>query len=119
MVALLKSPKPTLRLAPAEGPSDRRLFPRKPASGPVAARRLDHSLRARLNPALILSLRDLSAGGLAASSPTPLAPNEQIALSFPSNHPYPSFDARARVIRCAPTGDGYAVALAFDPLPAA
>jgi hypothetical protein len=119
MVALLKSPRPSLRLVPGDGHDDRRIFPRKPAHGPVSARRLDHSLRARLNPALTLHLKDLSAGGLAASSPTPLTPNEQVALAFPSNHPHPGFDACARVLRCTPTGNGYSVALAFDPLPAA
>jgi hypothetical protein len=40
-------------------------------------------------------------------------------VSFPHDGPRPAWDAFGRVLRCAPCGMGYTVALAFDPLPAA
>ena len=121
MVALLKMP--SLHAAPAEQDSaaDRRVFPRKEFRATVRGRRMDHTLAARREPVLTLEMRDLSLGGLSATSPTPLDRGERVTVSFPPRGPLHGWDAFGRVVRCDPsaTGLGYRVAMEFDPLPAA
>jgi len=117
MVAMLESSS-RLRIGP-DTRDERRMFQRTPADYEVKATRMDHSLRARLQPQLQLRLNDLSAGGLSGTCETPLETGEQVAIAFPSKWPHAAWDAFGRVVRCLPTGNGYKVALAFDPLPAA
>src|SRR3954466_11712656 len=57
MVALM-SASSTLSIGTEE--SDRRMFPRKQVTARVEGRRLDHTIDARQNPQLSLSLRDVS-----------------------------------------------------------
>ena len=76
-------------------------------------------LHARQQPQLSFALRDLSLGGLSAISPTPISRGERLAVFFPQQGESRGWDAYGRVIRCDPTGAGYRVAVAFDPLPAA
>jgi len=116
MVAMLKMPE-RLSLQPAG--DERRIFPRKDASGPLESHRMDHTVAARQEPRLTLYLRDLSLGGLSAMSPTPLARGERLAVFFPQSNGHGGWDAMARVIRCEQSSLGYRVAMEFDPLPAA
>jgi len=120
MVALLKSPS-VLRLTQPDEVEhdDRRMFQRKSSCQNIWAKRMDHTVRARLQPTLQLNLRDVSAGGLSATSPSAFITGEHVAVTFPHEGPHPAWDAFGRVVRCLPCGQGYTVALAFDPLPAA
>ena len=114
--------QPGFKLAAAE----RRMFPRRPATSQVRGKRLDHSLSALRQPALTLSLRDLSLGGLSAMSETPLKPGERLSVTFPTWGVFApgsaqrnGWDAAGRVIRCEPSGLGYRVAVEFDAVLAA
>ena len=109
MVALMKMPVG----------AERRMFPRKEITAKVEGLRLDHSIDARQQPQLSFNLRDLSIGGLSAISPTPVNRGERLTVFFPPQGPSRGWDAYGRVIRCDPSGAGYRVAVAFDPLPAA
>jgi hypothetical protein len=115
MVALLKMPN---RFA-AASQQERRMFPRKEVEAEVKANRTDHTVPARRDPRVTLSLRDLSLGGLCASTQTPLEPGERLAVFFPAQGTFGGWDALGRVLRCIPTGFGYRIAVEFDPLPTA
>jgi hypothetical protein len=104
--------------APQTG-AERRIFPRREVRTRVAGMRLDHSLPARQQPHLSLSLRDLSLGGLSAVTDAPVSAGERVSVYFPPEGLRQGWDAYGRVIRCQPSGVGYRVAVAFDPLPAA
>ncbi len=118
MVALLDRP---LRLmgSAQDKPSDRRIFPRKQARGPVMARRLDHALPARQQPLVQMDLRDVSLGGLSALSDVPMTCGERVSVQLPSQGLTAPWSAYGRILRCEPSGMGYRVAVEFDPLPAA
>lgn len=122
MVALLESPP--LRLtdpAPRETKTgrERRVFPRKDCQYRVQGLRLDHSIPARQQPHLTLSLRDLSVGGLAASTQSPVAVGERVAVFFPPQGIQKGWDAQGRVLRCEPSALGYRLAVEFDAMPLA
>jgi hypothetical protein len=104
------------------GPSqiDRRIFPRREMSLRIGGRRLDHSVRARQEPALNLNVRDVSVGGLRAISQARLDIGERVAVFFPPNGAGRGWDAYGRVLRSAPAGGaGCEVAVEFEMLPAA
>ena len=67
MVALMKMPS---RLE-ADPWAERRMFPRKEFHAEITGHRLDHTVQARQDPRLSLTLRDLSLGGLSAISDRP------------------------------------------------
>jgi hypothetical protein len=115
MVALLKMPNRFTAAASDE----RRMFPRKDVQYHVESRRRDHSAAAQQQPQLSLSLRDLSLGGLAAISDVPLQPGEKLSVFFPPSGANRGWDAHGRVIRCNWTGNGYRIAVEFDPIPMA
>jgi hypothetical protein len=115
MVALMKMPS---RLE-ADPWAERRMFPRKEIHAEVMGHRLDHTVQARQDPRLSLTLRDLSLGGLSAISDRPVGKGEHLTVVFPSQGTMRGWDAMGRVIRCDPSGMGYRVAVEFDPLPAA
>ncbi len=117
MVALLK--KMPLRLAAVAEPNERRTFPRKECHGRVEGLRLDHSIPARQQPQVTLSMRDLSVGGLSAISPIPEKVGERIAFFFPPQGIRPGWDASGRVLRCDPAVLGYRVAVEFDAMASA
>jgi len=133
MVALLKMPSrrqrweaapvaddhPALKFTGAPLNRERRNFVRKECNYRVEARRHDHTISAHRNPHLSLALRDLSYGGLCASSDIPLDAGERISIFFPPNGPNRGWDAYGRVIRCQPSTFGYRIAVQFDSLPAA
>jgi hypothetical protein len=98
---------------------ERRMFVRKEVRAEAEARRLDHSLAALRRPALKLALHDLSYGGLCAISDTPIEAGERVSVFIPPNGVSGGWNAYGRVVRCAPSGMGYRVAVEFDPLPAA
>lgn len=124
---------PRLRLAPSDsdafgggiedqeslGRMDRRVFARQCLTLHVNGRRLDHSVDARREPCLHLSLKDVSVGGLAATSQTPLKVGERIAVFFPPEGISRGWDAYGHVLRISPDRKGYQVAICFDRLPAA
>ena len=120
MVALLKMPR---RISENENfkidPRERRMFVRKEVMTHVEGRRIDHTIAARQQPQLALSLRDLSFGGLAALSDQPLEPGERVAVFFPPQGAKRGWDACGRVIRCDRAHLGYRIAVEFDPLPMA
>jgi len=96
--------------------AERRVFPRKETTGRIQGRRLDHTISARREPVLALSLRDLSAGGMSALSQTPVQKGERVSVSFPPQGVQRGWDAFGRVIRCDASGFGYRVAVEFDPV---
>lgn len=115
MVALLNKPNPFMSAANDE----RRMFPRKAVQYHVESRRRDHSAVAQQQPHLSLALRDLSLGGLSAISDIPLQPGEKLTVFFPPSGASRGWDAHGRVIRCNWIGNGYRIAVEFDPLPMA
>ena len=118
MVALLKLPR-SFEQSYKMNPRERRMFVRKEVQARVEGRRIDHSITARQQPHLSLSLRDLSFGGLAALSDQPLEAGERVAVFFPPQGSNRGWDAYGRVIRCDPGYLGYRVAVEFDPMPKA
>lgn len=130
MVVAVRKPKtsysqPTLRLvrddepAAAVGTRERRVFARREVSVTVMGHRLDHSIVARRQPALALTVRDVSVGGLSALTETPLLPGERIAVSFPAEGLRMGWGASGRVVRCEPAALGYRVAVEFESTPTA
>ena len=115
MVALLKMPR---QLMPGSD-SDRRIFPRKEVQAEVQANRVDHTIAARRQPRVTLSLKDLSLGGLSAFSSMPLEQGERVSVHFPQTDALGGWNAVGRVLRCVPSVMGYRIAVEFDPLPAA
>lgn len=101
------------------GRIDRRIFPRQNLSMHVMGRRLDHTVDARREPCLHLSMRDVSVGGLCAISQTPVNVGEHIAVFFPPEGVSRGWDAYGQVLRVRPDRVGYQVAVSFDRLPAA
>ena len=110
---------PPMRLA--QSGADRRVFPRREISLRVGGRRLDHSVDARREPALNLTLGDVSVGGASATSQTRLAVGERVAVFFPPEAGSRGWDAYGRVLRCCDESGkvGYRVAVEFDPMQAA
>jgi hypothetical protein len=99
---------------------ERRVFPRKEMHVQADIVRLDHILPALRRPSLKLDMRDVSYGGLSAISDTPLAAGERVSVFVaPRGLASRGWDAYGHVIRCAPSGTGYRVAIEFDHLPAA
>jgi hypothetical protein len=120
---LMKSPneKPVdyMRLVTDEDTAtgaERRVFPRKETQARVQGKRLDHTIPARREPYLNLSLRDVSAGGLSAISQTPVESGERVNVFFPPMGIQRGWDASGRVIRCTPSNFGYRIAVEFDPV---
>jgi hypothetical protein len=123
LVGAVEKSAPIMRLAQTShdeaDAAERRVFPRKEIKALVEGVRCDHSVPALQQPQLTLALRDLSLGGLSAISDTPVNPGERLAVYFPPQGTRGGWDASGRVIRCAPSGMGYRVAMEFDALPAA
>ena|SRR5580658_762467 len=115
MVALLKMPERQT----SDYWAERRVFPRKEMNASVQGRRIDHTIDARQNPRLRLTLRDLSLGGLSAVADMPVMAGERLTVTFPANGVSHPWDAFGTVLRCEQTGTGYRLAMEFDPLPAA
>lgn len=101
------------------GQIDRRVFPRQEVSIRVSGRRLDHSVEARRDPCLHVSLKDVSVGGLSGTSQTPLRVGERVAVFFPPEGVSRGWDAYGHVLRVRPEKMGYGIAVSFDRLPAA
>ena len=99
--------------------SDRRVFPRQSLGLHVSGRRMDHSVDARREPCLHLALKDVSVGGMCATSQTPVRVGEHIAVFFPPEGYSRGWDAYGRVLRVEPAKTGYQIAVSFDRLPAA
>jgi hypothetical protein len=118
MVALLKTPPSFVQNYKMDN-RERRMFARKETHTRVEGKRIDHSITARQQPHVSLSLRDLSFGGLSAMSDLPLLAGERVAVFFPPQGSNRGWDAYGRVIRCDPGHIGYRVAVEFDPLPMA
>jgi hypothetical protein len=99
--------------------AERRIFPRKEMQARVQGKRLDHTITARREPHLNLSLRDVSMGGLSAISQSPVESGERVSVFFPPQGIQRGWDAFGRVIRCQPSTFGYRIAVEFDPIPMA
>ncbi len=99
--------------------AERRVFPRKEVNGHVEGRRIDHTITARQNPRVSLTLRDISLGGISALSDTALGHGERISVFFPPQGSRRGWDAYGRIVRCQPSGMGYRIGVEFDPIPAA
>jgi hypothetical protein len=115
--------KPMLRLVGTEDSepqgAERRVFPRKEIQARVQGKRLDHTIPARREPHLNLSLRDVSIGGLSAISQTPVESGERVSVFFPPQGIQRGWDACGRVVRCQPGSFGYRIAVEFEALPLA
>lgn len=99
--------------------AERRIFPRKETNGHIEGRRIDHTITARQNPRLSLTLRDISLGGISAISDTALGHGERISVFFPPQGSRRGWDAYGKIVRCQPSGMGYRIGVEFDPIPAA
>lgn len=99
--------------------ADRRIFPRRAVSLRVSGRRLDHSIEARREPFLNFEMKDVSVGGLAATSQTSLKVGERVAVFFPPEGSSRGWDAYGRVLRVESQKQGWRVAVGFDVMPAA
>ena len=110
MVALLKMP---LR-QPLARDDERRMFPRTDCHRRVQGCRMDHTIAARRQPYLSLAMRDISAGGLCATTHARLELGEEVAIFFPPEGSNGGWDARGHVVRCEPAPFGYQIALSFD-----
>ncbi len=99
-------------------PAERRQSERRESSAKANALRTDNTINALRCPSLDLKLRDLSDGGLLATTDTPVELGERIAIFFPSHHGQPVYDLYGRVIRCQVQGLHYRVAVQFDSLAA-
>lgn len=99
--------------------ADRRVFPRRDVSLRVTGRRLDHSIDARREPFLNFQMKDVSVGGLAATSQMPLKIGERVAVFFPPEGTSRGWDAYGRVVRVQSQKSGWSVAVGFDAMPAA
>src|SRR5690242_19731927 len=113
MVAILKLP---VSLREPSG-AERRVFPRKEIHARIDGRR--EQAEQHQNPHLSPHLRDLSLGGLSAISQIALNKDEKLTVFFPAQGSSRGWDAYGKVIRCEPSGLGYRVAVAFDPVPLA
>ncbi len=102
-----------------ENPADRRMFPRKEVHAHVEGTRVDHTVDARRQPQVSLTLRDLSIGGLSAIVDVPLNRGERMMVFFPPQGVSRGWDAQGKVLRCEPSAMGFRLAMEFDPLPAA
>lgn len=87
---------------------ERRAFERRPAIGTLESLRCDG-----LAPPVVVRLRllDESAGGLAAISDSPFPPGARLRIR---TCPVTGLWRDGVVIRCAPTGTGYRMALAYE-----
>ena len=116
MVAMMKYADESYKIDFAEkSGAERRIFPRKEVRHRIQGKRLDHSIPARREPFLNLSLRDVSVGGLSAISQNALHSGERISVSFPPEGIHRGWDAIGRVIRCEPAGVGYRIGVEFEP----
>lgn len=92
---------------PAPLPFDRRHEPRRPAQGLATVFRLDGLHFGRMHD---VSLRDASAGGIAATCPAPIEPGTTVSIGFAQSG---RLARRGTVVRCTPCGDGYALGVRF------
>lgn len=83
-----------------------------------SARRLDNTLHAQREPHLPLTIIDVSEGGIAATSRSPVVAGERLAVTMPPESGLPS-RIFGRVSRCDARRDGWFLAIAFDAIPAA
>ena len=97
---------------------DRRDFPRRRLNMHVHGLRLDHTLYAKREPLLHLTICDVSAGGLCAISQSPLAVGEHIAVFFPPEGGRHGWDAHGRVLRAEPQRPGWRIGLSFEDVAA-
>jgi hypothetical protein len=90
-----------------------------PESARIRGRRLDHSLPARRQPCVEMSLDELRLDGLRAMTEQPLMWGERLIVQLPPRKGLPAWTAMGRVIRCEPCAAGYQINLEFESLHAA
>ncbi|MFT3785763.1 MAG: PilZ domain-containing protein [Tepidisphaeraceae bacterium] len=93
---------------------ERRRHPRRFARLRAEARRLDNSVLAKRSPRLGLTILNVSEGGLAATTRSPVEEGERLAIFFPPDQPAPAGRVVGRVIRCKPCPQGWSLAMKFD-----
>ncbi|MCZ6836432.1 MAG: PilZ domain-containing protein [Planctomycetota bacterium] len=89
-------------------PFERRQHERWPMQGSARAILLDSDHFGQVSQ---LALLDYSAGGLGAISAKPITPGSCVSIGFTS-HGYAA--ERGIVVKCAPCGHGYRVAIRFE-----
>ena len=103
----------SVRLGDA-GP-ERRGHPRHAVCVRCDARRLDHSPGAMRRGTVGLVVRDVSAGGVGATSADEVAVGERVVVHFPPRGRLRGFDARGRVVRsAADRAGGFRLGIRFD-----
>lgn len=115
MVAMMKLADDSMKIFAEPTGAERRIFPRKEVRSRIQGKRLDHTIPARREPFLHLSLRDVSVGGLSAISQSAVGRGERISVWFPPEGVHRGWDAFGRVIRCEPAAAGYRIAVEFEP----
>jgi hypothetical protein len=93
---------------------ERRVFPRRPASGSASALRLAPPRNSENDATLELQLRDISVGGVSGYAPVPVNRGERVTVFFSTESVKRPFAADGRVVRCDASQSGYCVAIAFD-----
>lgn len=97
---------------------ERRRHARRTLRIESTARRLDNTLAARREPILPLMILDVSEGGIAATSRSPVVEGERLSVAMPIESALPS-RIFGRVSRCDARRDGWFLAIQFDTIPAA
>ena len=97
---------------------DRRDFPRRRLSMHVQGLRLDHTLYAKREPVVHLTICDVSSGGLCAISQSPLAVGEHVAVFFPPEGTSRGWDAHGRVLRVEAQRLGWRIGVSFEDVAA-
>jgi hypothetical protein len=98
---------------------ERRRAQRRPAAGMVTLLRRSHDSQAYRQRFYAVQLRDLSDTGAGLRTDAPVGLDEPVAVCFPPHGFERGFDMIGHVVRCTPDGDGYQLAIQFDPRPAA
>lgn len=93
---------------PGPLPFERRRHARWPMQGSARAVVLDSEQFGQMRQ---LALLDYSAGGIGAISAQPITPGTPVSIGFTS-HGYAA--ERGVVVKCAPCGHGYRVAIRFE-----
>lgn len=97
---------------------ERRRHARRAVRATGNARRMDNTLAAQREPQFVLTVHDISEGGIAATSKVPVIAGERLAIQLHPNSGMPS-RVFGRVLRCRPQRDGWFLAIRFDAIPAA
>ena len=97
---------------------ERRRHRRRRLNLTAAANRLDNTLLAQRQPRFVMTVIDVSEGGVFATSAMPVGEGERLSVEMPPESKLPRL-IFGRVSRCEAGRQGWSLAIAFDAIPAA